>query len=50
MNLGISFLFFLPFFSCCWQVCREQFVALHSQPILQDLSKFLLEKYCSEHP
>ncbi|XP_031430295.1 DNA-directed RNA polymerase, mitochondrial isoform X1 [Clupea harengus] len=32
------------------QVCREQFVALHSQPILQDLSKFLLEKYCSEHP
>ncbi|XP_048108614.1 DNA-directed RNA polymerase, mitochondrial isoform X2 [Alosa alosa] len=32
------------------QVCREQFVALHSQPILEDLSKFLLEKYCSEHP
>ncbi|KAL7823069.1 hypothetical protein AOLI_G00330920 [Acnodon oligacanthus] len=29
------------------QVCREQFVALHSQPILQDLSKFMLQKYCS---
>lgn len=29
------------------KICREQFVALHSQPILQDLSSFLLEKYCS---
>ncbi|XP_036442362.1 DNA-directed RNA polymerase, mitochondrial [Colossoma macropomum] len=29
------------------KVCREQFVALHSQPILQDLSKFMLQKYCS---
>ncbi|XP_040896207.1 DNA-directed RNA polymerase, mitochondrial isoform X2 [Toxotes jaculatrix] len=29
------------------KVCREQFVALHSQPILQDLSNFLLQKYCS---
>uniref|UniRef100_A0A672YWN7 DNA-directed RNA polymerase n=1 Tax=Sphaeramia orbicularis TaxID=375764 RepID=A0A672YWN7_9TELE len=29
------------------KVCREQFVALHSQPILQDLSNFLLLKYCS---
>uniref|UniRef100_A0A8C6PXY0 DNA-directed RNA polymerase n=1 Tax=Nothobranchius furzeri TaxID=105023 RepID=A0A8C6PXY0_NOTFU len=28
------------------KVCREQFVALHSQPILQMLSKFLLHKYC----
>ncbi|KAK1157113.1 DNA-directed RNA polymerase, mitochondrial isoform X1 [Acipenser oxyrinchus oxyrinchus] len=27
------------------KVCREQFVALHSQPILQDLSNFLLDKY-----
>ncbi|GCC30583.1 hypothetical protein chiPu_0009034 [Chiloscyllium punctatum] len=27
------------------KVCREQFVALHSQPILQDLSKFLVNKY-----
>ncbi|XP_074834610.1 DNA-directed RNA polymerase, mitochondrial isoform X2 [Carettochelys insculpta] len=29
------------------QVCREQFVELHSQPILQDLSKFMLQKYCT---
>ncbi|KAM7012929.1 DNA-directed RNA polymerase, mitochondrial [Tautogolabrus adspersus] len=29
------------------KVCREQFVALHSQPILQELSTFLLQKYCS---
>ncbi|KAG7239014.1 hypothetical protein INR49_030279 [Caranx melampygus] len=28
------------------KVCREQFVALHSQPILQELSNFLLHKYC----
>uniref|UniRef100_A0A8C4WZK8 DNA-directed RNA polymerase n=1 Tax=Eptatretus burgeri TaxID=7764 RepID=A0A8C4WZK8_EPTBU len=27
------------------QVCREQFVALHSQPILENLSKFLLRKH-----
>lgn len=25
--------------------CREQFVALHSQPILEDLSEFLIRKY-----
>ncbi|XP_054909267.1 DNA-directed RNA polymerase, mitochondrial [Poeciliopsis prolifica] len=29
------------------KICREQFVALHSQPILQELSNFLLLKYCS---
>ncbi|XP_006800467.2 DNA-directed RNA polymerase, mitochondrial [Neolamprologus brichardi] len=29
------------------KVCREQFVALHSQPILQELSNFLLHKYCT---
>ncbi|KAM7410187.1 hypothetical protein PAMA_001571 [Pampus argenteus] len=29
------------------KVCREQFVALHSQPILQELSDFLLQKYCT---
>ncbi|XP_030919155.1 DNA-directed RNA polymerase, mitochondrial isoform X4 [Geospiza fortis] len=29
------------------QVCRQQFVALHSEKILQDLSEFMLEKYCS---
>uniref|UniRef100_A0A1A7WLC6 DNA-directed RNA polymerase n=2 Tax=Iconisemion striatum TaxID=60296 RepID=A0A1A7WLC6_9TELE len=32
------------------KVCREQFVALHSQPILQELSKFLLQKYCTALP
>ncbi|XP_036280950.1 DNA-directed RNA polymerase, mitochondrial isoform X2 [Pipistrellus kuhlii] len=29
------------------QVCREQFIRLHSQPILHDLSTFLVERYCS---
>ncbi|XP_060089470.1 LOW QUALITY PROTEIN: DNA-directed RNA polymerase, mitochondrial [Heteronotia binoei] len=32
------------------QVCREQFVALHSQPILQNLSRFMLRKYCAHLP
>ncbi|XP_074491779.1 DNA-directed RNA polymerase, mitochondrial isoform X1 [Sebastes fasciatus] len=32
------------------KVCREQFVALHSQPILQELSTFLLQKYCTALP
>ncbi|XP_023265435.1 DNA-directed RNA polymerase, mitochondrial [Seriola lalandi dorsalis] len=32
------------------KVCREQFVALHSQPILQELSNFLLQKYCTSIP
>ncbi|CAG5864809.1 unnamed protein product [Menidia menidia] len=32
------------------KVCREQFVALHSQPILQELSDFLLMKYCTPIP
>jgi len=27
------------------KICREQFVSLHSQPILDDLSKFLLANY-----
>ncbi|CAH2014745.1 unnamed protein product [Acanthoscelides obtectus] len=27
------------------KICREQFVALHSEPILQDLSNFLADKY-----
>uniref|UniRef100_A0A8C6EB24 DNA-directed RNA polymerase n=1 Tax=Moschus moschiferus TaxID=68415 RepID=A0A8C6EB24_MOSMO len=30
------------------QVCREQFVRLHSQPILHDLSKFLIKRFCSD--
>uniref|UniRef100_G3SFZ1 DNA-directed RNA polymerase n=1 Tax=Gorilla gorilla gorilla TaxID=9595 RepID=G3SFZ1_GORGO len=29
------------------QVCREQFVRLHSEPILQDLSRFLVKRFCS---
>ncbi|XP_062452535.1 DNA-directed RNA polymerase, mitochondrial isoform X2 [Rhea pennata] len=29
------------------QICRQQFVALHSEKILQDLSEFMLKKYCS---
>ncbi|KAA0712220.1 DNA-directed RNA polymerase, mitochondrial [Triplophysa tibetana] len=32
------------------KVCREQFVALHSEPILDELSKFLVKKYCSKPP
>uniref|UniRef100_A0A671LYK3 DNA-directed RNA polymerase n=1 Tax=Sinocyclocheilus anshuiensis TaxID=1608454 RepID=A0A671LYK3_9TELE len=32
------------------RMCREQFVALHSQPILKELSGFLLTKYCSRPP
>ncbi|KAM4887990.1 DNA-directed RNA polymerase, mitochondrial isoform 2-T2 [Thomomys bottae] len=31
------------------QVCREQFIHLHSQPILENLSSFLLQRFCS-HP
>ncbi|XP_050301469.1 DNA-directed RNA polymerase, mitochondrial isoform X2 [Anthonomus grandis grandis] len=27
------------------KICREQFVALHSQPILEDLSVFLFDRY-----
>ncbi|XP_061833867.1 DNA-directed RNA polymerase, mitochondrial [Nerophis lumbriciformis] len=30
------------------KVCREQFVALHSQPILQELSDYLLHIYCTD--
>ncbi|EHB16924.1 DNA-directed RNA polymerase, mitochondrial [Heterocephalus glaber] len=29
------------------QVCREQFIRLHSQPILEDLSAFLVRRFCS---
>ncbi|KAG8519208.1 DNA-directed RNA polymerase, mitochondrial, partial [Galemys pyrenaicus] len=28
------------------QVCREQFFRLHSHPILQDLSAFLMQRFC----
>lgn len=27
------------------RICREQFVALHSQPILEDLSSYFLREY-----
>ncbi|XP_039296050.1 DNA-directed RNA polymerase, mitochondrial [Nilaparvata lugens] len=27
------------------KICREQFVALHSEPILEDLSNFLMDKF-----
>lgn len=49
---GISF---VSVHDCFWthpntvhimnKICREQFVSLHSQPILSNLSKFLVEKY-----
>ncbi|KAL5280867.1 POLRMT family protein [Megaselia abdita] len=29
------------------KICREQFVALHSQPILEDLSEFMIQNYSS---
>ncbi|KAL3047593.1 hypothetical protein OYC64_021729 [Pagothenia borchgrevinki] len=32
------------------KICREQFVALHSQPILQELSKYMVQKYCTGIP
>ncbi|XP_071451585.1 DNA-directed RNA polymerase, mitochondrial-like [Hetaerina americana] len=28
------------------RICREQFVSLHSQPILEDLSAFFIRNYC----
>ncbi|XP_046655606.1 DNA-directed RNA polymerase, mitochondrial-like [Daphnia pulicaria] len=27
------------------KICRQQFVSLHSQPILEDLSKFLVSQF-----
>ncbi|XP_059950787.1 DNA-directed RNA polymerase, mitochondrial isoform X2 [Mesoplodon densirostris] len=30
------------------QVCREQFIRLHSQPILHNLSRFLIKRFCSD--
>ncbi|XP_033051236.1 DNA-directed RNA polymerase, mitochondrial isoform X1 [Trachypithecus francoisi] len=30
------------------QVCREQFVRLHSEPILEDLSRFLVGRFCPD--
>ncbi|KAI5101019.1 DNA-directed RNA polymerase, mitochondrial isoform X1 [Silurus meridionalis] len=60
LNCYSAGLTFVSVHDCYWthaltvdimnKVCREQFVALHNQPILQDLSKFLLQKYCSGPP
>ncbi|XP_056460639.1 DNA-directed RNA polymerase, mitochondrial isoform X1 [Gadus chalcogrammus] len=60
LNCYSAGLTFVSVHDCFWthavtvdtmnKVCREQFVALHSQPILQELSNFLLLKYCSELP
>ncbi|KAM9329549.1 DNA-directed RNA polymerase, mitochondrial [Gastrophryne carolinensis] len=54
-KLGLTF---VSVHDCFWthadtvdvmnKICREQFVSLHSQPILQNLSEFLLQKYCNE--
>uniref|UniRef100_A0A8C4ZDP4 DNA-directed RNA polymerase n=1 Tax=Gadus morhua TaxID=8049 RepID=A0A8C4ZDP4_GADMO len=56
LNCYSAGLTFVSVHDCFWthavtvdtmnKVCREQFVALHSQPILQELSNFLLLKYC----
>lgn len=27
------------------KICRQQFVSLHSQPILENLSKFLIQRF-----
>ncbi|XP_061457097.1 DNA-directed RNA polymerase, mitochondrial [Rhineura floridana] len=32
------------------RVCRDQFVELHNYPILEKLSKFMLQKYCHNVP
>ncbi|KAG8003580.1 DNA-directed RNA polymerase [Nibea albiflora] len=45
-QINSKYTFSLPS-SLSRQVCREQFVALHNQPILQELSNFLLYKYCT---
>lgn len=55
LNCEKSGLTFVSVHDCFWthactvpemnKICREQFVALHSQPILEDLSEFLIEKY-----
>ncbi|XP_070207362.1 DNA-directed RNA polymerase, mitochondrial-like [Littorina saxatilis] len=52
MRAGITF---VSVHDCFWthacdveimnQICREQFVALHKQPILEDLSRQLVENY-----
>ncbi|GAB1295302.1 DNA-directed RNA polymerase, mitochondrial [Apodemus speciosus] len=54
---GLKGLTFVSVHDCFWthasdvavmnKVCREQFVHLHSQPILEDLAKFLKKRFCS---
>ncbi|KAG8041705.1 hypothetical protein G9C98_007009 [Cotesia typhae] len=55
-HTGISF---VSVHDCYWthpcsveimnRICREQFVALHSEPILRDLSKYFIDKFtCDE--
>ena len=51
------FIFYILVHDCYWthacdvelmnRTCREQFVALHSQPILEDLSRSFLTSYLS---
>jgi hypothetical protein len=41
--IHLSPVFFFFFFK--FQICRQQFVSLHSQPILEDLSKFLVSQF-----
>ncbi|CAK1587142.1 unnamed protein product [Parnassius mnemosyne] len=55
LHCGAAGLAFVSVHDCYWthpaavdamnKICREQFVALHSQPILEDLSKFLVKRY-----
>jgi DNA-directed RNA polymerase len=55
LNCERAGLTFISVHDCFWthactvpemnKICREQFVALHSEPILEDLSKYLVSKY-----
>lgn len=55
LNCEKAGLTFISVHDCFWthactvpemnKICREQFVALHSEPILEDLSKHLVNKY-----
>ncbi|CAG9564536.1 unnamed protein product [Danaus chrysippus] len=55
LRCGARGLTFVSVHDCFWthpdtvdemnKICREQFVALHSQPILEDLSDFLVKRY-----
>ncbi|CRL00537.1 CLUMA_CG013798, isoform A [Clunio marinus] len=55
LNCEKAGLTFVSVHDCFWthactvpemnKICREQFVELHSQPILEDLSKFMVAKY-----